>query len=169
MVIEEKIDRAARDLFEHAIRGELDKIPPVLLSLDDADRLGCLELCVLTAGYVAVDVCGMQWPSEPAVRRIADNLASAKVDVDLDSADVYAYLNRVVIGFEKTDQAFSDPESALLTTILVTGNLLFVFCPDGKTVWEYLNEIEAAIETAASVERYVLPAMIYRSRIPVSS
>lgn len=166
MQIDPSVERPTRDMVEHAIRGKLEEIVPLLEAFDDAQRRYFLELCVALAGYVAIDAAGMRWPRDEALAEIADLLAKAKLDVNLDRDDVYAYLARVVFGFEPLEQVFSELGKAMLWPIVITANLLFVFCPKNETVWQYMNKIEQAMESAASLERDVYPAVIYRARMP---
>lgn len=169
MRIDPKISRATRDLFDAATDGDLEKIPPIMDSLSEDERGMCGQLCVLTAGHVTLALINNLWPNEASLRQVSQNLANAKLRVTLDEDDVYAYLARVVFGFEHIEGIFPDLGKAFMTTVLVTANLLLVCCPEGKTIWEYMNEIEDAVEVTTSLPAHVIPSVVYRSRVPDQS
>lgn len=41
------------------------------MDLPDEELIACIGLCVMTAGYIAIDVCGREWPGEENLRKIA--------------------------------------------------------------------------------------------------
>lgn len=166
MRIDPKISRATRDLFDAATDGDLEKIPPIMDSLSEDERGMCAQLCVLTAGHVTLALVHNQWPNEPTLRQVSKNLADAKLRVALPEDDVYVFLGRVVFGFENIEQVFPDLGQGFMTTVLVTANLLLVCCPEGKTIWEYMNEIEDAVEVTSELPTHVIPSAVYRSRVP---
>lgn len=167
--IEVKIDRTVedrtRDMLGHAMRGELEEIPPILQDLGQDRLRESLNLCVLIAGYIAIDVCGSEWPTDAALQRIAENTVRAEKHLDLKVPQVRDYLARTALRFEPLDQVFPEPTDAVLAPILITGSLLLTFCPKDKDQWAWLDEIEAATEAAAVMKPYMYPAVILRARI----
>lgn len=163
MRIDPNVERATRDALAHALKGRLEEIPPVLRGLgDDAQYQAVLQLCVLIAGYVSVDVCGPAVPAEADLRKIAENMARVTSSFTLNADDVKSYLSRVVFGRETLVQVFTDQNDAAFMPILTAASMIVTFCPKGKTPWDYLDMIEAATESADAVEDHVTPAVIYR-------
>lgn len=167
MRLDPKVEGPTRKMLGHAMRGELDDLPPTAETLGgDMRRQESLELCVLVAGYIAVDVCGAQWPTDAAVRKLADDTAAATTKYPLDPALLYAYLSRAALGFEPLDRVFPSLTEARFDPILMTAALLTTCCPDTKDPWQYLNEIEEALEAAVTVNRTMIPAMVLRAHMP---
>lgn len=166
MRIDPEVEAPTRKMLGHAMRGELDEIPSVLQTIGDQRAREAIGLCVLIAGYTAVDVCGKQWPTPAEVRKIADNMAAAETRFTLDPTQVYAYLSRSALGFESLDQVFSTPGDIAMQPILMTASMLVTYGPQEKDVWEFLDEAEEALEATDSIKPSVLPAMILRSRMP---
>lgn len=166
MGIDPKISRATRDLFEVAVKGELEKIPSLADSLSEEDRAQCLQLSVLTTGHLAIAIVKNRWPTDDGLRRIAQNLANAKLRVTLDEDDVYTFLARVVFGFEHIERVFPDLGKAFMLTVLVSANLLLVCCPEDTTMWRYMDQIEDAVEATSELPAHAIPSVVYRSRVP---
>lgn len=170
MRIDPKVDRLVRNMLGHAMRGEIEDIEPLYNSLSPAERREVLELCFLVTGYIVVDAGGKRLPSEAGLRQMAESAAKAETRLSLAENDIYNYVARVVFGFQSLEEVFPDANEATFAVILITGSLLLTYCPRSKKdVWAYLDEIEAATEAAAQIESWVLPAAIYRSRIPSDS
>lgn len=167
MRIDPKIERLTREMLDHAMRGGIEEIEPRYNSLNHDERRQSLELCLLVAGYIAVDASGTRWPSDAGIRQLAGSAVKAEKRLNLAEEDVYNYVARVVFGFQPLEKVFTDANEAIFAAILITGSLLLTFCPRSKnTVWEYLDEIEAATEAAAAMQPYMFPAVIYRSGVP---
>lgn len=159
---EEKPFRAA---LGQAIRGQLDEMHEGLLRLTDEQITACLSLCVLVSGYVAIDVCGRQWPNEKNLRRIAEVAAeTGGARAGLTAEESYAYLRRVVLLGEPLETALSPVDRAATLSFVITGELLLGFHPADQEWWEYLNKIEEFSEVAFAVDLDLLPALMLRSR-----
>jgi hypothetical protein len=169
MRIDPKVEGPTRDMLDHAMRGDLEKIDEVIHRLGSDQRFReCVGLCLLVAGYVAVDVCGSQWPSEASIHKIAENVAAAEKRFRLDPSEVHDFLGRGALRLEPLDQVFPDLSEAALLPILATASLLLTYRPRDKDPWDYLDEIEEATETAATIKPSVLPAMILRAHTPTA-
>lgn len=170
MRIDVNIESSTRTMLDHAMRGELEVLPGLFEALGDASRRKqCLELCVLVAGYIAVDVAGGRWPSESNLRKIAANAVKVETRLNLTESGVYDYLARVVGRSEPPNQVFTDGNDAIFAPILITASLLLTFHPREKKIWEYLDEIEQATEAAAALSPAVYPAVILRSQISAAA
>lgn len=165
-----KIDRAVegrtRNMLGHAMRGEVEQIPPILQELGEERWRQGLNLCISIAGYIAIDVCRSQWPEDAFVRRLAEKTVQAEDELNLDVSTVYEFLTRSALGFEPPSRVFTDPAEAAVAPILITASLLLTFTPKDKDQWVWLDEIESAIETAAELKPSVYPAVVLRSQMP---
>ena len=173
MGIDPEVEKPTRKMLDHVVHGELEQAGRAFEAVGDQERqLECIALCVSVAGYIAIDVCGNQWPTDASLRTIAkDTAETAKGTttgrpLGLTEAEIYKYLARSALGFEPLDQVFPPVGEALTLPILITARLLLTFRPSDKHWWEYLDVIEDAIEKAATIDLSVLPAMMLRSRRP---
>jgi hypothetical protein len=164
MAIEPKVEEPSRDLLGHAIRGEWDDFAGVVEDIGEQRLLGCLSLCLRIAGYIAIDISGHAWPTVADVGEIARRTAAADLGFNLDEADVHTYLARAALGFEPLAEVFSDAEKLATVPIFATAALLVSYRPPGTDWWDYLNTIEAALETAALLSEDVEPALLLLSR-----
>ena len=160
------IEKPFRDALGHAIRNEHEEMREGLLRLTDEQIATCLSLCAFVSGYVAIDVCGRQWPDEDNLRGIGEattesNNARA---FGLKAADSYAYVKRVALRGEPLNTVLSPPENAATLSFVITGHLLVTFCTEDPHWWEYLNRIEEAMEVALAADLGLLPALMLRSR-----
>jgi hypothetical protein len=163
MRIDPRIEKPARDMLGHAVRGELEQMAGVAQAIGDQRLQECLGLYLRVAAYIAIDVCGQRWPSDADLRKIAKNMAGVQMDFDLQEADVYDYLARAALGFEPLIQVFPEAESAAVP-ILATATLLVSYRRNDEDWWEYLEMIEGTLEAAAATDLSVLPALLLRSR-----
>jgi hypothetical protein len=101
----------ARDLPGHAIRGEFDQFGDVVEAIGEQSFLEAGSLCLRIAGYVAIDACAWQWPTDADVREIAQAISALDNEFDLTEQDAHDYLSRAVLRFEPFLDVFPDPES----------------------------------------------------------
>lgn len=64
---------------------------------------------------------------------------------------------------------FPNTEDAANWPILMTASLLVTYCPPGKGVWQYLDEIEAGIDATDEIPPHALPALVLRAHMPTAS
>jgi len=163
MPIDPKIEQPTRTMLGHAMRHELEDLAALVAAEGNETVLGAIGLCVLAAGYIAIDVSGTRWPTEPVLRKIAHNASDAATELNLEESDIYEYLSRVALGSEKLDDVFAMPKAGMLP-LLITANLLATFRPSEKHWWEYLDQIWDAADTAERTSLTVLPALMLRAR-----
>lgn len=171
MRIDSKVEQTTRDLLDHAMKGELAEIPRIIGSIND-DRIvqDCLKLCVMIAGYAAIEICGAEWPNEKSLRKISANTANAaKSRFRVDETEVYAFLDSSALRFRPLSEIYPTQEEAMLTPFLITASMLVTYGPKDKTVWEYLDQIEGALEASAALDASILPALILRTRMPAGT
>lgn len=161
MRIDPTVENPTRTMLAHAVQGELDALSGVARGLKDGQRFHeCLELCGIISGYVAVDVLGPAWPTDAGLRRMAEKTAKAEDEHRLDVTQIHDYLWKSAVGFQGLDRVFSTEEELARWPIVITASLLLTFCPRGKEIWAYLDEIEEALEMASAVKPSAYPAMI---------
>ena len=160
------IEKPFRKALGHAIRNEHEEMREVLLRLTDEQIASCLGLCAFVSGYVAIDVCGRQWPNEANLHVIAEATTKSTFarEFGLKAQDSYAYVKRVALQAEPLDEVFPTPEDAGTLSFVITGHLLVAFGPAAEEWWEFLNRIEAAFEVAQAADLDLLPALMLRSR-----
>jgi hypothetical protein len=160
------IEKPFRKALGHAIRNEHEEMWQVLRGLSQEEFVSCLSLCVHVSGHVAIDVCGRQWPNEANLRVIAEAATESTFarEFGLKAEDSYAYMKRVVLGFEPIDKVFPSPEDAVTLSFTITGHLLGAFHLAEEEWWEYLNRIEEAYEVAKAADLDLLPALMLRAR-----
>jgi hypothetical protein len=164
MPIDPKIEEPTRDLLGHVIRGEFKENADVIESIGPQRLLQCISLCLRVSGYIVIDICRQARPTYGDLHRIAEIMSGVDLDFDLAESDVYDYLARGVLAFEPLIEVFPDKEKAGTIPFLVTAALLVSYRTDGKHWWEYLNAIETALETAASLPEDVVPALLLLTR-----
>jgi hypothetical protein len=165
MGIDPKIEKPTRTMLGHAIRGELEELASQIHAVGDDVYRQALALCLATAAYIAVDVSG-RWPTDADIREVARSAMEPTTDFQLSEADVYDYLSRSALGTERLDDVFSSLATAGSLPLLIAARLLVSFRPRGKDWWEYLDQVEAALETADAIDLSVLPALTLRARRP---
>jgi hypothetical protein len=91
-----------------------------------------IGLCVLVAGYFAVDVTG-RWPADTDVREIARLASGRGTEIPLDQQDVYDCLSGAALGFKSLRQAMGDDFAAVTLPVFITCTLLVAFRPEGES------------------------------------
>jgi hypothetical protein len=163
-IIDLKVEKPTRDMFGHAIRGELPDLAALIQSVGGDQYRHVLGLCLTAAAYIAVDVSG-RWPTDADVQEIARLVAERETEIKLDREDVHDYLSRAVLGFQPLPEALGDDVAAATLPVLITGSMLFTFRPKGRKWWDYLDQIWAAYEAAERLDVSVLPALQVRTRM----
>jgi hypothetical protein len=164
MLIDPKVDGVARELLGHAVRGELDEYASAVGAIGERGYLAAGELCTRVAGYIAIDVCGQEWPTQVDLLRIAKIMAKAEMRFALDEQEVYDYLALAALGFQPVVDVFPDLAKAGTIPFFVTAALLVAYHQEGTHWWEYLDAIEKALEEAAPLPPETLPAVVLQAR-----
>jgi hypothetical protein len=168
--INDKADRALRVALGSVPRGEADQIAASLGELDEGERAEVIGLAVIITCYVMVDACGGEWPLESSVQRIARTLATngdTAKRLRLDAEEIYAYLWRTVLGPERLEDVIPNEPAFTRLPIIVAMQALAVYGPKEMDIWDYLDRIESAIETASTLDTSVLPAAVMRAYLQV--
>lgn len=159
-------EKPFRKALGHAIRDEIRDMAGVLLGLNDQQAAFCLAMCSHVSGYIAIDVSQREWPNETDIRDIAGAATRWPEGgaFQLREEDSFAYVKRVVLGFEPLQVVFPDPEVSGTLPFVITGRLLVSFHPADVKWWDYLNRIEDVVEITEQADLDLLPGLILRSR-----
>lgn len=167
--IEAKPEKALREALTSVARIEEDQIEVPLTTLDDRERTAALALAGIITCYVMIDVCDNKWPNQASVRQIAEDLATTGTtakQLRLDTEGIYAYLSRTVLGSEQLEDVIPDEPQFTRFPVIVAQRALSVYHPKGMEIWDYLDQIESAIEVASALDAAVLPATVMRAYLP---
>jgi hypothetical protein len=167
--INAKVEKALREALDSVPHVEDVQITTPLAVLDERERTEALGLAMMITSYVAIDVSGAQWPNQASARQIAQDLAttgSTAKRLQLDAEEVYSYLWRVVLGRERMQDVIPHEPQFTCLPVIVAQRALAVYHPKGMVMWEYLDRIESAIESASALDEAVLPAAVMRAYIP---
>jgi hypothetical protein len=164
MGIDPKVEKPARELLGHAIRGEFDQFAGVIEAIGEQRFLEAGSLCLRIAGYIAIDACAWQWPSDADAREIAREISGLDAEFELAEQQVYDFLARSVLRFEPVLAVFPDPEVAGTVPFFATAAMLIAYRRDRPYWWDYLDVIEKALEDAAPLPEETVPAMILLAR-----
>lgn len=164
-------EKPFRKALGHAARGELEEMEKLLAGISEEQVAEGLSLCVLVAGYTAIDVCGREWPNDANLHRIAKGTTTGSnaQKVGLQERDVYDFVTRASLRFEPVNSVFPEPERMVMLPFLITAHLLVSFGPREKEWWEFLDSIEESFEAADAVDLDLLPALMLRSRRAAST
>jgi hypothetical protein len=153
----------------HVAQAEPDQIEPSLAVLDETERTEAIGLAVMITCYVMVAACGAQWPTDASTRRIARSLATVGTSAEqmhLDSEQIYHYLAQVVLGTATIRDVVLDESMRVRLPVIVAQWATVVYSPKEMSTWEYLDQIESAIEVASALDEAVLPAAVMRAYLP---
>lgn len=168
-LINTKVETALRESLASVPRAEEDQISAPFAALDDTERAEALGLVIAITCYVMVDVSDNTWPDRDGARQIAEALATTGTTAKrlrLDVEEIYAYLLRVVLGPERIEDVIPDEPQFTRLPVIVGQRALAVYHPKTMSMWDYLDQIESAIEVASAFDAAVLPAAVMRAYLP---
>jgi hypothetical protein len=159
------IDQATRDLLGYAIGADEQGFARCLSATGDESFLVCLSQCVRVAGYVVIDGCSGQWPTEADLHQIARRITGLPdLDFGVSEADNFAFLSRSALGFEPLSSVFPDIGKLGSIPIFATATLLTAYSPDGMR-WEgYLTVIERSLDLVGRLPDEAVPAVLLLAR-----
>jgi len=150
MVIDKKIEASVRSLLNAAVKSDESAFEDAARSLSDGEsQTKALELAVAICLYVIFDTYDGK-PTAGDVEEIAQAVVEMGSWATLTSQEVSKFLGSVLNG--KALAEVFDPQSAFFLTFIITGSLLAASPKISKGEWwfNYLDRVEAAIETATS-------------------
>ena len=162
MGIDPKAEVAARQMLGHAILSDAEALASAIRAAPGATVAGVIDLCVLAAGYVAVEACG-HWPGQADLRALAHRGAQSVTRQDASEEEIFEFLARVTFGDGTARETASD-EDAASVPLHAVASLLLAFCPQGMEWPEYLDRIWTAYKAAEMIDESVLPALTFQAR-----
>lgn len=172
--IHEEIEKPFRDALDCAAKRKIPELHEMLSQMTDMQMASTIGLSNWVAAYTAIDVVERRWPTDAALRRMAQKVtqgANRDEQYGVTEENVYKYVSQVALQQEPYDEVFEgvfeDPYDFLCAPIFFTVNMLAAFTPKDKSIWEFLEQIETAFEAAFLVDLNVLPALMIRARMPV--
>jgi hypothetical protein len=167
--INTRADKALREAMDNVAHAEEDHIEAPLARLDEMERTEAIGLAIMVADWAIVDACGTQWPTDASVRRLAESLATGGQTakrLQLDTGQIYAYLSRVVLAAGPVEDVVPDEPMFTRIPVIVAQRAIVSYSPKEMGIWDYLDQIESAIEAAWALNATVLPAAIMRAYLP---
>lgn len=162
-MVDPTVEQQARQMLAHAIRRDLDDLGAVVHDVGDTTFAAVIDLCVLAAAYIAIDVSGMTWPSDAMLRQIASDASESATRLDISEAEIFALLSRVAFGSQKPADT-GTVEGAGPAPLYATASLLLTYCPQGMDWSGYLDQIWNAYNAAEMIDKSVLPALMFQAR-----
>ncbi|MQA01693.1 MAG: hypothetical protein GEV07_02800 [Streptosporangiales bacterium] len=147
MSIDPAIEGPTRKLFGHALRAEFEDFQKTLMALDGEKLTSAMQLAANIAAVAVIDACGGESPSDSDLREVAATISEAEDRYSLTVDELHTYLAKGVFGGEALDQYFAPDDVVRLPFVLAAG-VLGAYRDEGEDWWEYLDQIEAAIEAA---------------------
>jgi hypothetical protein len=164
MVIDPKIEDPIRTMLGQAVRGELRELDKMIDTIGDEVYGTGIEYCILATAYIAIDL-SERWPTDADVREMARHIASSSTDYALRQQDVHDYIARSALAGEPITDVFPAKDVDVKLPILITAKMLLAFrAPRDMDLWEYLDTIWNALNTAGSADMSMLPALLIRQK-----
>lgn len=106
--------------------------------------------------------------------RAADGAAeggtSSFAEFGVTEENVYLFISRCALGSTPYEDVFADifpdPTEFFAALFFITVKVLATFTPKGKDMGEFLDLMEAALEGAWLLDLNLLPALMFRARLP---
>ena len=147
MRIDERVEPVVREGLQAAVRRDVDRLDRAMKAFpDETSRVAGAQLLMAVSAYVLVDLYGGQRPTDDQIQALASKVAENEEWSNLAPGDVAGFL-RLVLGNQAKQ---IDPVTAGLLAFVVTASLLIGRpVPEGKHWFNYLDQVEAALEVGA--------------------
>jgi hypothetical protein len=159
MKIDPKVERPARELIGHAMRGELQELEPLIRATGNEVYPHILTLFGFACAYICVDV-SQRLPTDADLHAAARNAADSATELPVTEDEIYKFLSQVVLGGKYVDDVFPMDRAAVVP-LFTAANLLSMYRPIELHWWEYLDQIWDSYQAAGKVSPAVLPALTY--------
>jgi hypothetical protein len=164
-----EVEEPFRQGLDHAAKGRIGELGSLVDGLSEQQLSGVIGMCLFTAAYTAIDVCGRKWPDDASVREMAEHTASVSPEdkaLGLTAQSVYQFISRCALSFEPLDEVFGESEEILTLPFVITVDFLAAFVPKELSIGQFLDMIEDAYEKAFILDLNLLPALMVRARMP---
>lgn len=148
MKIDDRIEALVREALDAAVKRDIDRLDASVKAFkDEASRRAAAQLLVTVCGYVVVDIYEGHKPSGEQIRALAEQVAAQDGEWSTLAADEIVAFLHAVLGDQTAEPL--DPDAGVMMMFVVTASLLAGRpMPDGKWWYNYLDQVEAAIEAA---------------------
>ncbi|MCL2581826.1 MAG: hypothetical protein FWE35_05150 [Streptosporangiales bacterium] len=158
---------AARALLELAIDGDRADLMLRCREAAGEEFPDAFEACRLVAGYLVIEQCS--WPAgDERLRRLANQVQDALLPADITRREIQDCLRDALTGPRPRDadgrlpgSVFPDARAAMVA-LLVTGQLLVRFRPEGWAWSRHLDWACNVLDAAGTVSLELIPALIQR-------
>jgi hypothetical protein len=143
--IDDRVEPLVREALTAVVKHDPERLQRALEAFPDDDTMTKgTQLAVAVSLYVLHEVYGRR-PTEAELRAVAGKVADLENWAGVATDEVMAFLTAA---FDRTrvDQILPLDRVALLAYV-VAGNLLASLCKDGEWWFNYLDRVEAVIET----------------------
>lgn len=150
MRIDDQVEPLVRKVLDAVVKHEEDRFDAAVQAVLDAG-LGpnALELTAAICGFVVFDANEGR-PSPMDIRATSEAVAEMESWAELTADEISAFLTAVVNGARLEDAVGA--QKGVMLTFVVTGSLLAASpkIKDGEWWFNYLDRVEAALETSQS-------------------
>jgi hypothetical protein len=142
--IDDRIEAMVREGLQSAVRRDAERLDRAMRAFpDEAARVAGAQLLMAISAYTLVDLYGGQRPTDEQVEALAAKVAQTEDWSHLLAGDIAGFM-RLVLGDQS---AQLDPVAAGILAFVVTGSVLIGRpMPEGKHWFNYLDQVEAALE-----------------------
>lgn len=150
MEIDDRTEAAVRNLFNAVVKSDENEFDAAVRALpDDESRQKALELAISICAFVLIDTYDRR-PTAGDLELVSQAVVEMESWVSPGAQEVSNFLTSVINGRPLTESL--DPQSAFFLTFIITGSLLAASpkIQDGEWWFNYLDRVEAAIESASS-------------------
>lgn len=169
----QKFEEPFRDALGHAAKRRLGELRALRESMTDEQLEATVSLCGIVAAYVAINTVSRRWPTDSGLHLMAQKTVEGSNPDEVSGVteeNMYLFLSECALGFKTFAgvfaERFDDLDTFYAAPFFLTVNLMASFCPEGKTIWEFLDMIEDAYEKAWLLDLNLLPALMVRARMP---
>jgi hypothetical protein len=147
MKIDDEVEKKVRDTLHWAVKQKPDELNAALQGFaDESVRLAALELLAQISMYAATDAFNGK-PTLDQIRALAVEVAEAEAWASLSADQVSAFLAAVIHG-QPGGMHLTADEYVALSFVVAASLLSSQPKPEGQWWFDYLDKVEAAIESA---------------------
>ncbi|WP_435123357.1 hypothetical protein [Micromonospora tulbaghiae] len=146
MRIDDRIESLVREALTAVVKSDAERLERALLAFGTDDALvEGVQLATAVSLHVLRDAYGRE-PDGDEVRAVADKIVEMEDWTDVGSDEVFNFVSAASAG-RRADAVLPADRIAPLAFV-IAGNLLSSCCKEGEFWYNYLDRIEAQIESA---------------------
>ncbi|KXK59781.1 hypothetical protein AWW66_22415 [Micromonospora rosaria] len=147
MRIDDRVEHLVREALHWVVKRDAESLDAALAAfVDEKTRRESLELLVAVAGFVLIDLHQGR-PNHAQVQVVAEKVAHMEAWANITSDEVAVFMNAILAGRSLAEDLRT--EDVVVLAFVVAGSLLSSReLPEGQWWFDYLDQVEAAIEAA---------------------